>query len=167
MSHTWSLRNIQQFHWWHDLFLPCSCSQDLFMCLLYKDREKIYALLFGRVFGYQCLPFGCGLTTQISPNASKLCRRGPRVLAISKSIIWDKTSLVSYMTILGFIVNWEKSSPWPAQPFVYLGIHHSDNESQIGVYWVLFASLSSEEAKLPTGSRDRESKLPSYCPQGL
>ena len=103
-----------------------------------KHRRFLRFAFEGKKYEYTRLPFGYALAPRtfskcVEAALEPLRRRGIRILAYLDDLlvlaqspdraIQDATSLVSQLSQLGFAVNWEKSAPWPAQQFTYLGIH--------------------------------------------
>ena len=103
-----------------------------------KHRRFLRFAFEGKKYEYTRLPFGYALAPRtfskcVEAALEPLRRRGIRILAYLDDLlvlaqspdraIQDAISLVTQLSQLGFAVNWEKSAPWPAQQFTYLGIH--------------------------------------------
>jgi len=97
----------------------------------------------GKVYEFQCLPFGLSsaprvFTKLLKPVLAKLRHQGMRLimylddmLVMAQSKMELESQLAQITSLLGFVINWEKSQLLPTQMIQYLGFLIDSQEMKI------------------------------------
>ncbi|KAF0039330.1 hypothetical protein F2P81_007565 [Scophthalmus maximus] len=157
--------------------LECVRSGDWFASIDLKDayfhvpivprHRKFLRFSFrGVQFQYNRLPFGYSLAPRtfakcVETALEPLRRRGIRVLfylddlvimaSSERSAALHTVELASHLTLLGFAINWRKSSPVPTQSIMYLGVYLDSSSMRARLSFARREALASFLSRVTPG----------------